>query len=140
MPGRWHNDLMDLDTARYVSLTTFRSDGTPKATPVWITGSGGTYRFTTGADSWKVRRLRNDPRVQVRVSDMRGRVEPHTTVHHGTGEILADTASLEETSAAVMEKYGFMARLISLSHKVTQLLGRGDDDSVAIQLVIDEAS
>jgi len=31
--------MEELANARYVSLTTFTRDGTPKATPVWITGS-----------------------------------------------------------------------------------------------------
>ena len=40
--------MHDLDRARYVSLTTFKKDGTGVATPVWITGSAGSYVFTTG--------------------------------------------------------------------------------------------
>ncbi len=40
--------MIDLDSARYVALTTFKKDGTPVATPVWITGSNGAYAFTTG--------------------------------------------------------------------------------------------
>lgn len=34
-------DLEELGRARYVSLTTFRKDGTPVATPVWAVADGG---------------------------------------------------------------------------------------------------
>jgi hypothetical protein len=35
--------MIDLYSARYIALTTFKKDGTPVATPVWIAGANGTY-------------------------------------------------------------------------------------------------
>ena len=54
----------DLDRARYISLTTFKRDGSPVSSPVWITGVGGAYVFTTGDSAWKTRRL-----LRVDISD-----------------------------------------------------------------------
>ena len=79
--------MIDLDGARYVALTTFKKDGTPIATPVWITGSNGIYAFTTGDNAWKSKRLNNNPEVTVQVSDFRGRVKPNTRVYTGTGRV-----------------------------------------------------
>jgi hypothetical protein len=68
--------MAELDTTRYILLTTFKRDGTAVASPVWITGSAGTYTFTTGDRAWKTRRLRHNPAVQVQACGMRGGVKP----------------------------------------------------------------
>jgi len=130
--------MSDVDDAKYISLTTFTRDGTPKATPVWITGRDGIHVFTTGAESWKTRRLRHDPRVELRVSDMRGRVEPHVPVHHGTAEVLTDDGSVAEAARSVEDKYGLPAKLIGLIERVRSRLGRGQD-TVAVRVVLDDA-
>jgi hypothetical protein len=49
----------DVAGERFVSLTTFRRDGTPVATPVWIARDGDALVVTTPADSGKVKRLRS---------------------------------------------------------------------------------
>ena len=95
----------ELDQAKYVSFTTFKKDGTPKPLPVWIVPFEGRYAFTTDADSWKVKRLRNNPAITAEVCDMRGRVKPGTTVHHGTAEAL-DEAAAKRVGAAIKKKYG----------------------------------
>ncbi len=131
--------MNELTDARYISLTTFTRDGTPKATPVWITGTDGTYRFYTGADSWKVKRLRNDPNVEIRVCDMRGRVDPHTTVHHGTGYVLDDANALTDVKDAVLQKYGWQARLVRLTDTIKERLGRGENP-IAVRIDIEPTS
>jgi len=128
--------MRDIDGAKYISLTTFKRDGTPKATPVWITGSGGDHLFTTGADAWKTKRLRNDPRVEVQVCDMRGRVEPDTPVHRGTAEVLADEVSIAEARQAIADKYRWQAALAQFVDGARAKLGRGDDP-VAIRITLD---
>ena len=65
--------MSELTDTRYVSLTTYQRDGDDVATPVWIAGSDDSYLLTTGDEAWKTRRLLNNPRVTVHVSDMRGR-------------------------------------------------------------------
>ncbi len=125
--------MNELDAARYVSLTTFTRDGTPKATPVWITGRGGSYRFYTGASSWKVKRLGNDANVELRVCDLRGRIQPHTPVHHGTARVMSDDAAVRDVKDAVLDKYGWQARLVRLTDAVKDRLGRGEDP-VAVEI------
>ena len=50
---------MSLADARYLSLTTFRKDGTPVATPVWVVSDDGRRLLVwTGADTWKAKRIR----------------------------------------------------------------------------------
>ena len=61
-------------TSRYISLTTFRRDGSEASTPVWVVSDDGKRLLVwTGADTWKAKRIRRDPRVLVAPSDYRGR-------------------------------------------------------------------
>ena len=63
-----------LSTAKYVSLTTFKKDGTGVRTPIWFAESSGKLYFMTRNDMWKYKRIRNNPRVTVAPCTMRGTV------------------------------------------------------------------
>jgi hypothetical protein len=59
-----------ISNERYVLFTTFKRDGSPVNTAVWIAPFGaGQACFTTGGDSAKVKRLRNNPRVTLQKCD-----------------------------------------------------------------------
>ncbi len=88
-----------LSDAKYISLTTYRADGSAKSTPVWFAGSDGAYLVYTGAEAWKIKRLRANPAVQVRVCDVRGRVDPDATVYAGSAEVLDDPADVDRAVA-----------------------------------------
>lgn len=57
---------------KYLSITSFRRDGTPVATPVWFVRDGGRLLVHTGADSYKVKRIRRNPSVRIAVCSARG--------------------------------------------------------------------
>jgi PPOX class probable F420-dependent enzyme len=67
------NALDGLRAAKTVSLTTYKRDGTPVATPVSIAFAGDRAFFRTWQGAWKERRLRRDPAVEVAPSTLRGR-------------------------------------------------------------------
>src|SRR6266498_422449 len=50
----------EISRSRYVSLTTYRKDGTAVATPVWHVANGGELVVVTEADTWKVKRIRSN--------------------------------------------------------------------------------
>lgn len=79
----------ELRRGRYVSLTTFRKNGTGVATPVWYAVEGSRLYVWTRSDSWKVKRLRHDPRVEVAVCDVRGNVAEGAGRFTGTGRLVA---------------------------------------------------
>lgn len=58
----------------YISLITFRKDGTAVPTPLWFAESGGKLFVMTRGDSFKTRRIRNNASVRVAPCTMRGRV------------------------------------------------------------------
>ena len=133
------NGLSDLDKARYVSLTTFKRDGTTVSTPVWITGTQGRYAFTTGDKAWKAKRLSRDPAIEVRVCDMRGRVKPDTRVHRGTGGVSSSNADIASVEQALSAKYGWQFRATKLLDGIKRRLGWVPvHEVVAIHLSIPE--
>ena len=72
---------------KYISLETFKKDGQGVRTPVWFVLQKDAFYVYTEADSWKVKRIRNNPRVRVAVCTIRGDVK---------GPWLDATASLVE--------------------------------------------
>ncbi len=57
---------------KYLNLETFRKNGAGVRTPVWFAEKDGELLLYTLADSGKVKRIRNNPRVRIVPSDMRG--------------------------------------------------------------------
>jgi PPOX class probable F420-dependent enzyme len=86
----------DLSSAKYISFTTSRRNGTTVSTPVWVVAFGDGYAFTTEPEAGKVKRVRNNPAVTVAVCDVRGRVREGTPVLHATA-----TVATGDTAAAV---------------------------------------
>lgn len=59
---------------KYVSLVSFKRDGTPVATPLWFVVDGDRLLAMTDARSAKVRRIRRNPEVTVAPCKASGRV------------------------------------------------------------------
>ncbi|MFJ3766705.1 PPOX class F420-dependent oxidoreductase [Streptomyces sp. NPDC090082] len=74
--------------SRYISLTTFRKNGTGVPTPVWHAVEGDQLFVLSRDDAWKIKRLRNDPRVEVAVCDLRGNVAEGAERYAGTGRLV----------------------------------------------------
>ncbi len=105
--------LETIAKARYVSLTTFRKSGEPVSTPMWVgADTDGTLIISTHADSWKVKRLMNDPRVELRPSTVGGVVRPDAVVVTGTAELIFDDEQREHFAAIIRRKYGVQQRLL----------------------------
>jgi len=60
---------------KYMSLETFKKNGGGVKTPVWFVLHNNALYVYTEADSWKVKRIRNNPRVRVAVCNFRGAVK-----------------------------------------------------------------
>jgi len=60
---------------KYISLETFKKNGQGVKTPVWFVLHDDALYAYTEADSWKVKRIRNNPRVRVAACNVRGAVK-----------------------------------------------------------------
>lgn len=113
---------------KYVRLTTFTKDGRRKQSPVWIVALGGDeVGFTTDLDSWKAKRIRNTPTVELAPSDMKGRVADGATTVTGTARLVTGDA-FDPVMAATKAKYGYQMTLIQLLGRVRSLIGKGSDE------------
>ncbi len=126
---------------KYVSFTTFKKDGTPKPTPVWIADLGnGTMGFTTSSSSWKVKRLANNPRVEVQPSDSKGKVTSGTSPVAGTA-VVVEGAEFDQAVAVLKKKYGVMYFMMtSVVGNIAKLIGKGSGTDRAIVITLDDAS
>jgi uncharacterized protein len=106
-----------LDAARYLSLATFRRDGTAVRTPVWFAAAGGKLYVFSAGDAGKVKRLRRSPRAQVAPSDVRGRARGPW--RDATARLVTDPSLIERGHAALRAKYGWQARVTDLLSRLT---------------------
>jgi PPOX class probable F420-dependent enzyme len=124
---------MGLADNRYVSVTTYKRDGSAVSTPVWIAElPDGALAFTTGPDSWKVKRLRRDSRVLLRPCDMRGRVAEGAEEVAGTGEVVTDGQVLHDVQAAIARRYGIQYRLLMLGDAIKGLVGKRKPEAAVV--------
>jgi len=92
-------------------LTTFRRDGTPVATPVWVVKlDGDTVGFWTSSGSGKAKRLAHTTRVTVQPCDVRGRVKQGSAPMDATARVVTGS-ELDAIRERVIAKYGFATKL-----------------------------
>ena len=90
---------------KYVSLVTFRRDGTAVATPVWFAAMGDEFGVITETNVGKVKRIRNNPQVTVQVCDMSGKVSSDAPVLSATARLVTGENAVR-VRKAVGKKYG----------------------------------
>jgi PPOX class probable F420-dependent enzyme len=115
-------DLGDLDRHRYLSLATFRGNGSEVATPVWFATADGTLYVFTAGDSGKVKRLRHSSRARIAPSDARGRVRGEW--REASARIVTEPRTIERAHAALLSKYGWQMRLADLLSRLTGRINR----------------
>lgn len=104
-------DAQKLAPFKYCQLVTFRRNGEAMPTPVWFAVRDGRLLVKTETPSGKVKRIRNDPHVEVAPCTLRGRLR---------GPFAAARARLlapeEEASAerVLQRRYGLGRRLFAV--------------------------
>jgi len=105
------DELSQLAGRRYISLETYRRNGTPVRTPVWFVEQNGELMFYTMAVSGKAKRLGRDRRVRVAACDARGNVEGGWAT--GTARPLQGEEA-RQADTMLDRKYGWQRGLIRL--------------------------
>jgi hypothetical protein len=124
--------LADLAKAQYILLTTFTKDGRPKPTPIWAAADGDRLLVISEKKSWKVKRIRNTPRVTLATCTLRGR--PTSEPVEGTPAIL-DKSETSAVYDAIGRRYGIQGRLFNF---VSKLRG-GMENNVGLELKVAES-
>jgi PPOX class probable F420-dependent enzyme len=93
----------------YCLVATYKRSGEPVATPLWygVDDEGRVY-FRTYAGAVKLKRIRNNPRVRVAPSTMRGK--PKGLSAEGTARVL-DSSEEPHAEEAIQSNYGLFRRI-----------------------------
>ncbi|HQE14044.1 MAG TPA: PPOX class F420-dependent oxidoreductase [Mycobacterium sp.] len=105
----------EVSKAQYVLLTTFTKDGRPKPTPIWIAPDGDRALVITEKNAWKVKRIRNTPRVTLAICDMRG--NPKSEPVEAVAAVLDDSHT-EDVYRAITKRYGIVGRVFTFFSKL----------------------
>jgi PPOX class probable F420-dependent enzyme len=117
----------DVAKAEFVLLTTFTKDGRPKPTAIWAANDGDRLLVITGAKSWKVKRIRNTPRVTLAICDRGG--NPKSEAIEATATIL-DKSQTGAVYDAIGNEYGLLGKAFNLFSK----LRGGMNNNVGLEL------
>src|SRR4051794_36228577 len=109
-------DLDALFPRRFLSVTSFKRDGTGVATPVWFVSDGTRLFALTDLDSAKVRRIRRDPHVLVASCRPDGKLRDEPLA--ATAEVLTATPELERVQRLLLERYKISYRAVMLFYRL----------------------
>jgi PPOX class probable F420-dependent enzyme len=107
--------LYHLSKHKYISVETYRKNGTGVRTPVWFVVSQGLIYFRTDAKSGKVKRIRNNPHVKIAPCNMGGNVEGDW--YEGKAKF-SDQAESMIAFSLINKKYGLLTTFIRLLNKI----------------------
>ena len=113
-------DLSQFKNEHHISLETFRKSGVSVKTPVWFAQEGDALYVWTGSAAGKVKRIRNNARVNIAPCQRFGEI---------TGEWMSAHASIDDSDAAIQhvttllrQKLGFEFVPFSMIEKVMDKL------------------
>jgi PPOX class probable F420-dependent enzyme len=107
---------LDVHRERYVSLVTFKRDGSEVATPIWFAPDADDDALLwmyTNVTSWKIKRIRNqEGRARVAACDARGKLRGD--YENATATVIDDASSpeFERAFATLIDRYGWQARAV----------------------------
>ena len=87
---------------KYLSVTTYKRDGTAVATPVWFVQEGDRLLVETDAASGKVKRIHRNPAVRVAACTAGGRLRGQQV--SGVARVLPGS-QVGDTERLIMRKY-----------------------------------
>lgn len=105
---------------RFLSITSFRRDGTGVATPVWFVADGGRLYALTDATSGKVKRIHRDPAVLVAPCRPGGRLRGEPV--RARAEVLTDGSDLDRVQALLRARYRITYPLVMAGYRIGRLV------------------
>lgn len=99
-------DFTPLRRASYMSLTTFRKNGAPVATPVWFAQKDESLYLFTFPSAGKLKRIRHTARVIVAPCTLNGKVTG--PVSEARARVVIDTQEQALADKTLAKKYGLI--------------------------------
>jgi PPOX class probable F420-dependent enzyme len=113
-------DLEALFPGRFLSVTSFKRDGTGVATPVWSVSDGSRLFAFTDLHSAKVRRIRRNPQVLIAPCRANGKLRGAPVP--ARAEVLTATPDLERVRKLLVGRYRISYRLVMLFYRLGRRL------------------
>ena len=111
--------LSALGAEKFVSLTTFKKDGTPVAAPMWIGRDGDQLFVWTPADSWKAKRAEEQPPGNGACPCSRGgKVREGAEPVDGIAEVITEPATVQRLAGVIRRKYGLEFVVVTFIERV----------------------
>ena len=111
-----------------ISLETYKKNGDPVKSPVWVIEENGMLYVRSDPKSWKIKRIRKNPSVRLAPCTMSGKVkgdwlkgEAHFVDGEGTKQVLK----------LFNKKYGLMIKILNF---YSRLRGRSVVTVIAIKV------
>lgn len=113
-------DLEALFPGRYLSVTSFKRDGTAVATPVWSVSDDKRLFAFTDLHSAKVQRIRHNPRVLIASCRVDGKLRREPV--SAQAEVLTAADELERVRELLLARYPISYRVVMLSYRLGRRL------------------
>jgi len=110
-----NDKLAQFANQKYLNLESYRRDGQGVRTPLWFVEDNGTLYFYTVAHSYKVNRIRNNPRVRVAPCDARGKIKGEWV---DASARRLDEAESRRANDLLNRKYGWAKRVLNFLAKI----------------------
>jgi PPOX class probable F420-dependent enzyme len=117
--------------AKFVSVVTYKRDGSAVAAPMWIAHDGPDLVLWTPADAWKVKRARRDPRVVLIRSSRTGKVDPVEPELLGTAVVEDQPDAVSRIEGLMRRKYGLEFLIVTT---IEAVLARGRKSRVVLRV------
>ena len=124
---------------RFLSITSFKRDGTGVATPVWFVCDGGRMYALTDLHSPKVWRIQRNPDVLIAPCRANGRLRREPIP--ARAEVATAAADLDHVQALLRDRYKVSYRIVMLGYRLAcRLRGKAAvADGAALMISLDEA-
>ncbi len=130
---RPEGDLTRVFKGKYLSLTSFKRDGTGVATPVWFVVDAGQLLVLTGSESFKTKRIRRNPAVMIAPCSAAGRLRGEPV--RARAEVLPES-ELRRVERLMTSKYRIDRIVVLPIYRAVRRLRGFRDDAGNVVLAI----
>lgn len=107
-----------LANEKYISLQTNRKNGSVISTPVWFVLKENKLYIRSGANSGKIKRIRNNNDVKISICDIKGKVKGQAFEAIANFEKNLD---YQEINSLFDKKYGILSFLLKIFYKFKKI-------------------
>jgi PPOX class probable F420-dependent enzyme len=119
-PGERTADLDALFPGRYLSITSFKRDGTGVATPVWFVSDGRRLFAFTDLHSAKIRRIHRNQRVLVSSCRVNGKLRREPVP--ARADVLTAPSELDRVQRLLLARYKISYPVVMLFYRIGRRL------------------